>query len=114
MTDPAPNRAAMLVLAYLWPLALVPLFLAKDDREAQWHAKHGLVLMAAEILLVIALSVVTAVLALLTFGLFLAVSVLVYPLLWTAILIVHVIAIIKALAGSRLEVPLVSHYASRF
>src|SRR3954470_16220785 len=43
--DPPPNRAAMLVLGYLWPLAVVPLLVARDDAEVQWHAKHGLVLM---------------------------------------------------------------------
>ena len=33
MADPAPNRATMLVLAYLWPLAAVPLLVSKDDAE---------------------------------------------------------------------------------
>src|SRR5262249_27925078 len=42
--DRFPNRGMMIVLAYLWPLALVPLLLDKADPEAQWHAKHGLVL----------------------------------------------------------------------
>jgi uncharacterized membrane protein len=40
--------------------------------------------------------------------------VLLYILLWATILIVHVLAIIKALAGSRLEIPAVSGYAARF
>src|SRR3954449_5072929 len=45
------NRGVMIVLAYLWPLALVPLLLEKNDAEVQWHAKHGLVLMIAELVL---------------------------------------------------------------
>ena len=49
MTTPSPNRGVMIVLAYLWPLALVPLLVEKDDAEVQWHAKHGIVLMVAEI-----------------------------------------------------------------
>jgi uncharacterized membrane protein len=114
MGDPAPNRATMLVLAYLWPLAIVPLLVSKDDAEVQWHAKHGLVLTAAELLAVLALSVVATLLSMLAFGIGLALSVLFYILLWSAILIVHVLAIIKALGGSRLEIPGVSHYTARF
>ena len=45
----SPNRGVMIVLAYLWPLALVPLLVEKQDAEVQWHAKHGLVLMVAEL-----------------------------------------------------------------
>jgi len=45
--EPSPNRGVMIVLAYLWPLALVPLLLEKHDPEVQWHAKHGIVLMIA-------------------------------------------------------------------
>ena len=37
----------MIVLSYLWPLALVPLLVEKEDAEIQWHAKHGIVLMVA-------------------------------------------------------------------
>jgi uncharacterized membrane protein len=114
MTEPPPNRAAMLVLAYLWPLAVVPLLLAKDDPEVQWHAKQGLVLMGAELLILFALSVVLTILAFLTFGLGLALGFLLYIPLWIAILVVHVVAILKALGGTRLEIPLVSEYAARF
>ena len=114
MTEPAPHRAAMLVLAYLWPLAVVPLLLAKDDAEVQWHAKHGLVLMGAELVVLFLLSVITTIVAFLTFGLGLALSVLLYIPLWIAILVVHVVAILKALGGARLDVPVVSQYATRF
>ena len=44
----------MIVLAYLWLLALVPLFAAREDPDIQWHAKHGIVLMAAEVLALVA------------------------------------------------------------
>jgi uncharacterized membrane protein len=114
MTEPPPNRAAMLVLAYLWPLAVVPLLLAKDDAEVQWHAKQGLVLMGAELVVLFALSVVVTVVALLTFGLGLALSFLLYIPLWIAILVIHVVAILKALGGTRLQIPVVTDYAARF
>src|SRR5262245_36673310 len=50
LADPSPNRAVMIVLAYLWLLALVPLLVEKDDAEVQWHARHGLVLLVAELI----------------------------------------------------------------
>src|SRR5436190_8527971 len=40
---PSSNRNVMILLSYLWLLALVPLLTEKDDKEVQWHAKHGLV-----------------------------------------------------------------------
>ena len=44
----------MIVLAYLGPLALIPLLMEKEDQEVQWHAKHGLVLTVAEVAVFIA------------------------------------------------------------
>ncbi len=120
MTNASPNRAAMIVLAYLWPLAIVPLLVEKHDREVQWHAKHGIVLMAAELLLLLALSMATAAVTvaagLMTpavvslgcvIGLFLV-------FLWLGIMALHAAAMFKALNGSRLMVPAISHYADRF
>src|SRR5437870_4974725 len=57
---PPPNRGLMIALAYLWPLAIVPLLLEKDDPEVQWHAKHGLVLMVAELVVLLAFVMVTS------------------------------------------------------
>lgn len=113
MTNPSSNRAAMLVLAYLWPLAVVPLLLDKDDADVQWHAKHGLVLMAAEILLLFAASVVMSLASLMAFSFGCALGLLVVAV-WIAILGLHLAAIVKALGGSRLIVPYVSEFANRF
>src|SRR6478672_1296086 len=57
---PSPNRGVMIVLEYLWALTLVPLLLEKHDAEVQWHARHGLVLMAAEILVLFGYVVFTS------------------------------------------------------
>src|SRR5436309_7768223 len=91
--EPSPTRGVMIVLAYLWPLALVPLLVEKDDSEVQWHAKHGIVLMIAEIILLIAFGIVTSIVSLATFGLGCVLSLLVI-FLWIAILAVHVVSII--------------------
>src|SRR5204862_5632899 len=65
----SPNRGVMIVLAYLWLLALVPLLAEKHDPELQWHAKHGIVLMIAELVALFAYVMVTSVVSLATFGL---------------------------------------------
>ena len=100
----------MIVLSYLWPLALVPLLVEKEDADIQWHAKHGIVLMVAEILILIAFGMVTRIVSLATFGFGCVLSV----FLWIAILAVHVFAIITGLNGKRLLIPGVSEYADRF
>ena len=65
----SPNRGVMIVLAYLWPLALVPLLVEKRDPDVQWHAKHGIVLMVAEIVVFAAFGVRDELISLATFGL---------------------------------------------
>ncbi len=103
------NRGVMIVLSYLWLLALVPLLVEKDDKEVQWHAKHGIVLMLAEIVFWIAITVVQmalgtilgCVVGLLSFG------------VWLGIVVLHIFAIVKGVNGSRLIVPGVSQYADK-
>jgi hypothetical protein len=103
----------MVVLAYLWLLAMVPLVAAKDDPEIQWHAKHGLVLAVAEAALFVALWLVVAVVSLASFGAGCALG-LIFVVAWIVILLVHFVAVIKGLNGERLIVPWVSGYAARF
>jgi uncharacterized membrane protein len=103
----------MIVLAYLWPLALVPLLLEKDDAEVQWHAKHGIVLMIAELILLFAYVATTMFVSLATLGLGCALSIFII-FGWVAILAVHVVAILKGINGDRLIIPGISDYANRF
>jgi len=113
MPEPPPGRAAMIVLAYLWLLAIIPLLLTKDDPDVQWHAKHGLVLMVAELLLFTVVALVTAVVSLATFGAGCVIG-MAGVFLWIGILGLHLTAMIKGLNGTRLLVPGVSSYANRF
>ena len=110
---PSPNRGVMIVLAYLWPLALVPLLLEKHDAEVQWHAKHGLVLMVAELLLIVIYFVFASVVTLSSIGLGVALMMLLVGG-WVGILAMHVIAILKGVSGTRLVIPILSGYADRF
>mgnify|MGYP000969634741 FL=1 len=105
---PAPpatsNRSVMLVLSYLGILALVPLLTEKSDREVQWHAKHGLVLFGAYLVLTVGLFVVSLVVGFL--------GVLQIPL-WLAYLVVIILGITNALSGKRFVVPGVSELADK-
>ncbi|MBK5298069.1 MAG: hypothetical protein JJE40_13000 [Vicinamibacteria bacterium] len=107
------NRGIMIVLSYLWLLALVPLLVEKEDKEVQWHAKHGIVLMVAEIVLWIVITIVTLVISSISGALGCVVSLLTFGL-WLGILVVHVLCIVKGVNGQRFLIPGVSEYASRF
>jgi uncharacterized membrane protein len=103
---PSSNRNVMIVLSYLWLLALVPLLTEKDDKEVQWHAKHGLVLMVAELIIWIVFSIVLGPLGVLG-----CIAALFSPLLMLGELILHVICIVKGINGQRLIIPGVSDFA---
>jgi uncharacterized membrane protein len=107
------SRSIMLVLAYLPPFAVVPLLAEKNDPEIHWHAKHGIVLMTAEMLLLLGLVVVALVFGLMTAGIGCALLALV-PIPFLAFLILHVIAVLKAFSGKRLIIPIISDYADKF
>jgi uncharacterized membrane protein len=111
--DPAePNRSVMIVLAYLWLLALVPLLLDKSDREVQWHAKHGIVIMIAELAALLLYIVITSIISLAALGVGCVLS-LFLVFAWVGVLALHVVAIVKGLNGGRLIIPGVSEYADR-
>ena len=113
---PSSNRSIMIILSYLWLLALVPLLVEKNDREVQWHAKHGIVLMVAEIVLWVVWMIVTGLIgAIPVLGcLGTAVTALVGFVIWVGIIVLHVFAMIKGVNGQRLIVPYVTQYADKF
>ena len=99
------SSGTMVVLAYLWLLAIMPLLLEKQNTEVQWHAKHGLVLFVAEFVGFIALLAISGVSG---FGCLLE------PLAQLAVLILHLACIEKWLQGRRLVIPALSKYAGKF
>ena len=109
-TAPSSNRNIMIVLSYLWLLALVPLLTEKNDKEVQWHAKHGIVLMAAEIALWIVVTVINIATGVLLGCLVGIVSLFV----WLGILVLHIMCIVKGVNGQRLTIPFVSEFADKF
>lgn len=101
------NRQIMLVLSYLWILALIPYLTEQRDPEVKWHARHGLVLMVAEIVLNILLFVLSLIPVV---GC--VVSVL-WMLAWIGIVVLHVICLVKALGGERFTIPYVTQYVNQ-
>jgi hypothetical protein len=67
----------------------------------------------AELILIVAYVVLTSIVSLATLGLGCVLSLLLV-FGWIGILALHVVAILKGVAGSRLILPGLSHYADRF
>ena len=103
------NRGLMIALSYLWLLALIPLLVEKDDKEVQWHAKHGLVLLVAEVVLWVVLAVLSMALGPLACAL-----AVVQMLLFIGVLVIHIMCIVKGVGGERFLIPGVSQYADKF
>lgn len=101
------NRQLFLVLSYFGLFALLPYAMEKNDREVQWHSKHGLVLTGVELVVIIALTVVSF---LPVVGCVAMVGSLVFGL---AVLGLHVYCIIKALNGERFLIPGISQFADQ-
>ncbi|MFL6193754.1 MAG: hypothetical protein ACJ75H_06255 [Thermoanaerobaculia bacterium] len=100
----SPNRGLMLVLSYLGILAIIPYVVEKNDPEVQWHAKHGLVLFVAEIVLGIVIAMITH---------FVPFAGCVLWLIWPLIFIFHIFLIVQAVNGKRVMIPGISEYANR-
>lgn len=101
------NRGVMIILSYLWILALIPLLVEKDDKEVQWHAKHGLVLTVLEVILQFIFNAIAATGIGCVFAIFI-------PLIFVGFAVVRLICIIKGLNGQRFLLPGISQYADRF
>lgn len=102
------NRTLLLVAAYLWFLAIIPLLVEKEDKEVQWHAKHGLVLFGIEFALSIVFGVLTMIPVL---G---CIITIVWVVVGLGILVLHVLCIMKAINGQRFLIPGISDLANRF
>lgn len=111
-SGPAPggdDRTLMLVLSYIGILGLIPLIIKKDDREIQWHAKNGLALFVAYIVIIIVWSIVNN---FLPAALGCALS-FVGCGLWIGYIALCVLAIMKAVNGQRFRIPVISDFADK-
>ena len=109
---PGSDRTLMVVLAYLGILCLIPLLTKKEDRDIQWHAKNGLSFVIAEIVLWIVLIIVGLVVGRIPIAGCGVMSVL-WCVFGIGILVVHIMAIMKALNGQQFRLPVVSDFADK-
>lgn len=101
------NRNVMIVLAYLWLLALVPLLTEKEDQEVQWHAKHGLVLLVAEVLAWVVYFVLSMIPGVGCVIMILA------PIIWLVFVVLRIMCIVKGVNGQRLLIPGLSDFVAK-
>jgi uncharacterized membrane protein len=99
----------MLILSYLWILALIPLLTEDKDKDVQWHAKHGIVLMVAEIALWLVLMVLSFVPVLGT-----VIGCGLYPLLFLGVIGLRIFLMIQAINGQKVRIPVVSDFADQW
>ena len=109
MSERRAQPPVMLILCYLPFLGFIPLLAAKRNREVRWHAVNGLLLSGAVAVLLIVATVVGLVVPQLS-----CLYAIVFFVVLVLYTIIAILAIVKALDGERLIVPLVSRYAGRF
>ena len=109
---PGGDRTIMIVLSYLWILALIPLLTKKDDPEVQWHAKNGLALLGAEIACWIVFTIVGIILSKIFSALSCGVGI-VQCAVWIGFLVVRVMCIVKGTGGQRFRIPVVTDLAEK-
>jgi uncharacterized membrane protein len=100
----SPKRSSplMLVLSYLGILSLIPFLYRKNDIEVQWHARNGMALFVTETFLSLLIGVISHLVPFM--GCVLGMSWLVLPVL-------HIVLIIRALMGRRLNIPGIRRFA---
>lgn len=109
---PGGDRTLMVILSYLWILALIPLLTKKDDPEVQWHAKNGLALVGAEIVIWIVFMIAGFALRgiLASLGCGLAV---IECVVWIGFLVLRVLCIVKGVGGQRFRIPVITDMAEK-
>ena len=103
-TPAGSDRTLMVVLSYLWILALIPLLTKKDDREVQWHAKNGIGILIGEIVLWIVVTIIGYVAPSVVGCGISAISCAV----WLAFLVIRILCIVKGVAGQRFSIPVLT------
>ncbi len=92
------SNKLMAAISYIWILFLVPLFAAKDDAFARFHANQGLVLLIANIIVGIA-GVILAFIPI--------VGGIISGVLGVACFVLMIIGIINALKGDMKPLPFI-------
>ncbi len=107
-TEKREQDGAMIFLSYFGIFALIPLLTVKDSDFIQWHAKQGITLVAVAVAVAIA-------------GMFIGlipvlgwIIALLIPFVQLGLLVIDIIAMIKAFGGERWRIPVVADLAEKF
>jgi uncharacterized membrane protein len=98
------DRTLMIVLGYLWILALIPLLTKKEDAEVQWHAKNGIGILIGEIIAWIVFTVVQ-------FAMPNAAGCgigIISCVVWIGFLVIRILCIVQGVGGKRFSVPVLT------
>ncbi len=95
----------MAILSYFGIFALIPFFVEKEDEFIQFHAKQGITLMLAEIIVSIIFMILSFIPVL---GCIIAI---VQLLLFLALFVFHIILMIKASKGEWYKIPYIYDYS---
>ena len=119
MTPTPARRFPWIVLAYLGPLAVLPLIIVplsprlRDLRtELSWHAWQGFLLAIIETVVLVGVTALAAYATLSSVPAGVTLGVVAWAL-WVAVLLVHLGAIVAALSERRLQLPGISLLATR-
>jgi uncharacterized membrane protein len=110
---PGGDRTIMLILSYLGIFALIPLLTKKDDPEVQWHAKNGLALAIVWVVIAIVLAILNFALAMAHIGVLGCGVSSIACIIHCALLIVDIIAMVKAIGGQRFRIPVVTDLSEK-
>jgi uncharacterized membrane protein len=98
------DRTLMIILSYLWILALIPLLTKKEDSEVQWHAKNGIGILIGEIICWILFTVLAFIIPDIAGC---GVS-MISCVVWLAFLVIRILCIVQGVGGKRFTVPVLS------
>lgn len=98
------DRTLMIILSYLWILALIPLLTKKEDSEVQWHAKNGIGILIGEIICWIVFTVLAFIIPDIAGC---GVS-MISCVVWLAFLVIRILCIVQGVGGKRFTVPVLS------
>jgi uncharacterized membrane protein len=106
------DRSLMIALSYLGILALIPYLTKKNDPDAEvrWHAKNGMGLFIADVVIWVVFFVIGMVLRNTTIGCGMGV---IQCVVWLALLALHIFCLIKAINGQRIRIPVVTDFAEK-
>ncbi len=106
------DRTLMLVLSYLGIFSLIPLLTKKDDPEVQWHAKNGLALTIAWVVVWAVFFVLGIAMHGLLAPLGCGIAV-IHCVVAAAFLVADIVAMVKAIGGQRFRIPVVTDMAEK-